>query len=712
MTKRLKPGPLSLFLLTSLTFSGSVFAQYTIQTVAGAGKLPVPGEGISATALRLVQPAAMSADGAGTVFILDNYFQAVLRVDRDGSVTRFAGIGEDGFSGDEGPAWEARLRNPGGVLATPSGELYIADSSNGRVRKVNAEGIITTFAGGGPLARSGDGGPAVSAGIGNPYGLAVDDQGNLYFSDTFNHVVRKVSAADGTIITVAGSGVLGFSGDNGPATEARLQRPLGIAVDRSGNLYIADSQNNRIRRVAAATGIITTIAGMSQAGFNGDNGPAVNAILNAPAGVAVADDGSVYIADTSNGRIRQIRNGTITTIAGGGGNTSVDPVAAIRASLGAVNSVALDGQGNLLIAETGFKRLRTLRLEDGMLQLFAGAAWVDSPGDGAEATSGILLSPVGVAVGADGTMFIADQLDHRVRAVDPSGVISTYAGNGGLTNSGDGEAAISVPVGQPSGLAIDSLGYFYVSTPSRIRRIAPLADGGGITTYAGGPTTGFGGDEGPAVSARVFFPQGLAFDGEDNLYIADTSNHRIRKVIRSTGVIVTIAGTGTAGFSGDDGPAIRANLSSPRGVAVDRDGNVYIADSSNNRVRKVDTSGIITTIAGTGVVGASPDGTIATEARINTPVGILFDLAGNLLIGHGGSGRVQRILAENGTVESIAGRNAIGFSGDGGAANDALLNFPSQLAITPDGKIYLADRLNFRVRVLVPEMVPEAPVEE
>jgi sugar lactone lactonase YvrE len=706
MQNPLKSGPLSLLLL-ALTAAGSAFAQYTIQTVAGAGKLPVPGEGISATAVRLVQPAAISSDGAGTAFIVDNYFQAVLRVDRDGSVLRYVGTGEDGFSGDDGPAWEARLRNPAGVLATPSGELYIADASNGRVRKVDAAGIITTFAGGGPLARSGDGGPALSAGIGNPNTLAMDAQGNLYFSDTFNHIVRKVSAADGTISTVAGSAVLGFAGDNGPATEARLQRPTGIAVDRAGNLYIADTQNNRIRRVAAATGIITTIAGSSQAGFNGDNGPAVNAILNAPTSVAVAADGTIYLADTSNGRVRQIRNGTITTVAGGGGNTSVEPVAATRASLGAVNALTLDGLGNLLIAESGFKRLRTMSLEDGMLRLFAGAAWVDSPGDGAEATSAILVSPVGVAVGGDGTVFIADQIDHRVRAVDPNGVISTYAGNGNLTNSGDGEAAISVPVGQPSGLAIDSLGYLYVSTPSRIRRVAPLSDGGGITTYAGGATTGFGGDEGPAVSARLFFPQGLAFDAEDNLYIADTTNHRIRKVIRSTGVIVTVAGTGTAGFSGDDGPAIRATLSSPRGVAVDRDGNVYIADSSNNRIRKVDTSGIITTIVGTGVVGFSPDGTAAAETRINTPIGILFDLSGNLVFSHGGSGRIQRIRVDTGTVENIAGRAAIGFSGDGGAASDALLNFPNQLAITPDGKIFVADRLNYRVRVLTPEAPPE-----
>lgn len=696
-----------LSLLLPLALLGQT--RYNIQTIAGTGKLPVPPDGITSSELRLVQPTAVSSDGAGSLYILDLYLQAVLKIGPDGVVTRFAGTGEDGFSGDDGPATEARFRNPTAILATPSGELYVSDSSNGRIRKVAADGTITTIAGTGALARSGDGGPAKSAAIGNPRGLVLDSEGNLYFSDSFNHVVRRIAAADQVITTVAGSGQLGFAGDGGAATSARLQTPLGLAIDATGNLFIADSQNQRIRRVDAATGVITTFAGSGQTGFNGDNGPAANAWLFAPSDVLIdPDTQDLYIADTSNGRLRKVGAGAgvITTIAGGGPNGSTDEGPAIRASLGALNGLTMDGNHNLITAEVSNKRLRSIHIESGTIRLIAGIPWTESPGDGLPAADGgILLVPVGVGVDASGQVFIADQLDHRVRAVDPAtGVISTLAGNGTPTSAGDGGAAVAAGVAQPSGIAVDSLGHVYVSTPTRIRRIRPLAEGGGITTYAGSATTGFAGDEGPANAARISFPQGMAFDAEDNLYIADTSNHRIRKISRSTGIITTIAGNGTAAFAGDNGPALRASLSSPRGVAVDTSGNVYIADSNNHRIRKVDiTTGIITTIAGAGVLGAGPDAVAATESRLNTPVGIVVDASGNILIGHGGSGQIRRIDGETGIISTIAGTATLGFLGDGGPAIQARLNFPAQLVVGADGRIYLADRMNYRVRVLTAE---------
>ncbi len=696
-----------LFFLLPLALLGQ--PRYTIQTVAGTGKLSLPPDGVTSSELRLVQPTAVSSDGAGSLYILDLYLQAVLKIGPDGVVTRFAGTGEDGFSGDNGPATEARFRNPTAILATASGDLYVSDASNGRIRKVAADGTITTIAGSGALARSGDGGPAKSAAIGNPRGLVLDSEGNLYFSDTFNHVVRRISAYDQVITTVAGNGQLGFAGDNGPATSARLQTPLGLAIDAAGNLFIADSQNHRIRRVDAASGVITTFAGSGQTGFSGDNGPAINAWLFAPSDVLIdPDTQNLLIADTSNGRVRRVAasTGLITTIAGGGTNGSTDEGPAIRASLGALNGLTIDGDHKLITAETSNKRLRSIHLESGTIRLAAGIPWTESPGDGLPATDGgILLVPVGVGVDANGQVFVADQLDHRIRVIDPaSGAITTLAGNGTATSTGDGGAAVSAGVAQPSGIAVDSLGHVYVSTPTRIRRIRPLAEGGGITTYAGSATTGFAGDEGPANAARISFPQGMAFDAEDNLYIADTSNHRIRKVIRATGVITTVAGNGTAAFAGDNGPALRASLSSPRGIAVDTSGNLYIADSNNHRVRKVDaTTGVITTIAGTGVLGAGPDGVAATESRLNTPVGIVLDAAGNILIGHGGSGQVRRVNGATGVISTIAGTPTLGFLGDGGPANQARLNFPAQMVMGSDGRVYLADRMNYRVRVLIPE---------
>jgi trimeric autotransporter adhesin len=700
----LKPVP-SILLLASTSV---ILAQYNIQTIAGAGKLPVPGDGISAISeLRLVQPTAIGSDRAGTVYIVDPYFQAILRVAPDGSVTRLAGTGEDGFSGDGGPATEARFRNPSAVLGTASGDVYVSDASNGRIRRIDADGNISTFAGTGALARAGDGGPAANAAIGNPNGMALDSSGNFYFSDPFNHVVRRIDGQTGIITTVAGSGTVGFSGDNGPATSARLQRPLGITLDASGNLFIADSANNRIRRVDAASGIITTVAGTSQTGFSGDNGPAVNAWLFAPNDVKSdpSGNGDLYIADGSNGRIRRIRNGVITTVAGGGATAAVTPpLLGTRAALGAVSGLVFLDEGNLVTAETGAKRLRALQVSDGELRLFAGQAWEEAPGDGLPGTSGSLLAPMGVAVDSStGSVFIADLLDHRVRVLDSEGIIRTYAGNGTLAATTDGGSATGTSVSQPQGLAIDSLGHLYISTPSRIRRVTPLSEGGGITTYAGTSTVGFGGDEGPAIAARVNFPQCLVFDADDNLYFADTTNHRVRKVIRATGVIVTVAGNGTNGYSGDDGPAVEASLSSPRGVALDAEGNLYISDSLNHRVRKVEAAtGIIRTIAGTGVLGAGPNDVPALESRLNTPAGIAFDPQGNLVVAHGGSGQIRKIAMDTGIISTIAGVPAPSYGGDGGPATAAGLNFPSQIAITPDGRIFVADRMNARVRLLTP----------
>jgi sugar lactone lactonase YvrE len=386
-----------------------------------------------------------------------------------GTITTVAG---NGSSGDGGPAIDASLSFPQGVVVDAAGNLYIADINNHRVRKVSVSGTITTVAGNGTPGFSGDGGPATNAGLPEPYGVAVDAAGNLYIVDINNHRVRKVSVS-GTITTVAGNGTPGFSGDGGPATNARLAYPTGVAVDAAGNLYIADRLNSRVRKVSTS-GTITTVAGDGSAGFSGDGGPATNAQLAGPYGVAVDAAGNLYIADFQNSRVRKVStSGTITTVAGDG--------------------------------SFGFS------------------------GDGGPATNAQLAGPNGVAVDAAGNLYIADINNHRVRKVSTSGTITTVAGNG---------------------------------------------------------TPGFSGDGGPATNARLRPPTGVAVDAAGNLYIADIFNQRVRKVSTS-GTITTVAGTGIYGFSGDGGPATNARLAYPSGVAVDAAGNLYIADQNNHRVRKV-----------------------------------------------------------------------------------------------------------------------------
>ncbi len=287
----------------------------TITAVAGTGVEGYTGDGGPATDARLCCPTGVTVDGAGNLFIVDGYNQRIRKVDTTGAITTVAGIGVEGFSGDGGPAIEAQLANPTGVAVDAAGNLFIADSRNQRIRRVDAAGIISTFAGGGDA--SGPGGPAVQARLGYPSGVAVDAAGNLYIAVITNSTIRRV-APSGTIATIAGVGRWGFTGDGGPAAQAHLHAPSDVAVDTDGNLFIADENNHRIRRVDPS-GAISTIAGTGEQGFAGDGGPAVQAKLYFPRGVAVDASGNVYIADHGNHRIRRVdASGTITTIAGTG----------------------------------------------------------------------------------------------------------------------------------------------------------------------------------------------------------------------------------------------------------------------------------------------------------------------------------------------------------------------------------------------------------
>ena len=335
-----------------------------------------------------------------------------------------------------------------------------------------ANGIIDTIAGTGTAGGGGDGGPAVLGQLREPRTLAVDASGNVYVADTYNHSIRKIDTA-GVITTVAGTGTPGYSGDGGPATAAMMETPHSVALDAAGNLYIADSPNQRIRKVDHA-GVITTVAGSGMTGFSGDGGAATAAKLNHPKGIEIGADGLLYIADSLNHRIRRVdASGVITTVAGTG--------------------------------VAGFS------------------------GDGGPATAAKLNRPRNVVFDASGVLWIADDLNHRVRKVSAGGLITTYAGTGVAGFSGDGGPATAAQFNQVRDIALDGAGNLYVADEmnSRIRRIDP---GGTITTYAGTGVRGFSGDDGPATSAMLSHPRGVAVGPDGLLVLADTFNHRIRKV--------------------------------------------------------------------------------------------------------------------------------------------------------------------------------------
>jgi uncharacterized protein (TIGR03437 family) len=672
-------------LLASVVSRSGSGQTYIMSTFAG-GALPVNIPGTSASLGSA--PQYVAADHAGNVYFANQ--NSVLRLDATlGVLTLVAGNGTPGFSGDNGPATSAQLANPQGVAVDSAGNLYIADTNNQCIREV-ANGVIATVAGSGTPGYTGDNGLATSAQLNGPTAVAVDSAGNLYIADTNNQCIRKV--ANGLITTVAGNGTRGYRGDNGPATSAQLNNPYGLAVDAAGNLYIADSSNNRIRKVSG--GLIATVAGNGTPGFSGDNGPAIGAQLGYPQGVAVDSAGNLYIADAGNNRIRKVANLSIATVAGTGTlGFSGDAGLATKAQLNNPDGVAVDSAGNLYLADTFNNRIR--KVSNAVIATVAGNGTLGFSGDNGPAASAQLAYPWGVAVDSVGNLYIADYGNNRVRKVS-GGAITTVAGNGTLGFSGDNGPATSAQFYAPAGLAVDSLGNLYIADygNNRIRKVS----GGLVTTVAGGGASL--GDNGPATSAQLNLPYGIAVDSTGNLYVADWGNNRIRKI--SNGVITTVAGTGTRGFSGDNGPAIDAQLANPEGVAVDSAGNLYIADFGNSSIRKV-SAGVITTVAGNGTPGFSGDKGPATSAQLHLPYGVAVDSAGNVYIGDSGNNRVREV--SKGVITTVAGNGTFGFSGDGGPPTSAQLANPYGVAMDFAGNLYIGDTGNNRIRISAPPPV-------
>ena len=344
----------------------------TISTVAGDGFRSEKGEGrfngdgASASSASLNFPSSVFKDASGNLYIADLWNRRIRKVDESGIISTVAGNGLSGFSGDGGPATLASLSVPSDVFIDRSGNLYIVEPTLDRIRRVDESGIISTVAGNGLSGFSGDGGPATLASLSSPGAIFVDGSGNLYIADSGNNRIRKVGASSGIIITVAGSGEADFSGDGGPATRASLFYPTGVFLDRIGNMYISDGDNHRVRKVDASTGIINTVAGDGEHGFSGDGGPATRAQIGFVSGVFVDDAGNLFIAATTNHRIRKVDvTGKITTVAGDGfkaetgyGRFSGDGDLATRASLSYPRQVFVDKSGDLYIPDEDNHRIR------------------------------------------------------------------------------------------------------------------------------------------------------------------------------------------------------------------------------------------------------------------------------------------------------------------------------------------------------------------
>ncbi|MFA6109322.1 MAG: choice-of-anchor D domain-containing protein [Candidatus Latescibacterota bacterium] len=638
-------------------------------------------------------------------------------------------------------ATQAILTSPGDVALCPDGSLYIADTGSNRIRRVDGPtGVISTVAGNGNAGYAGDGGPATDATLCRPQALALDVNGDLYVADTGNHRIRMISAATGRITTIAGNGQEAYAGDGGPALQASLYNPYDIALDPARNLYVLEPNINRVRKVDLTAGTIRTVAGNGTSGYSGDGGQAISASLGVPWGIAVGSDGSLYISDTDNRRIRRVdaASGIITTVVGNGdygyslagnegahtgiGNptsiavahdggilyqdgNSIHRVSALDGVLEDVASgrsaaaIALDTAGNAYLASRADDQIYRVDATTGEVSGIAGGAL----GDGGLASCASLKLAFGscVAIDDSGDLYIADTGHQRVRRVSAATqIISTVAGNGSAGYSGDGGPATRASLSGPIGLAVDASGNLYIGD-SNNRRIRKVDHATGTISTIGGNGLGddsgtIDGEERSALDVSMN-PGDLATDPQGNVYLAD--GLRIRRIDHVTGAVSDAAGSGLWGYSGDGGPALRARFRGLYGIALDFDENLLIADSNGNyRVRRVDAAtGTISTIAGNGEWNDSGDGQLATSASLKCPSDVGADGQGNVYVSDGRAYRIRRIEAASLTISTIAGDGTEGLSGDGGPADRAHID-PWSIAVSVQGDVYVAEPDNNRVR--------------
>jgi sugar lactone lactonase YvrE len=714
------------FFLTKTNFSR---CQQIISTVAG-GAVHYGDNGAASSAT--MQPLGCSVDAQGNIYFIDEFDQSVRKIDvSSGIIKTVAGNGTSGFSGDSGPAVNAQLNNPTKVAFDANGNLYIADQGNHRVRKVSAStGNISTIAGNGLIGICGDGGAATNACL-NPISIAVSANGDVYIAGAQYNTIRVVSANSGLISTIAGTGGTGYSGDNGQATSAKLDYPSDVALDGLGNLYIADNFNGTIRGVNLSTGIITTIAGKGVTGVSsGDGALATSASLGFISNLAVDQNGNILVVDVSNYNVRKITlsNGIISTVAGNGtAGFGGDGGAATSASLnfnnGAQSGISVDSHGNIFICDIYNKRIRKIDSSSGTITTVAGNGVVGYVGENIQATQSQLFSPHGVLIDSNGNLYVDNNANYRIIKIDAgTGLAHTIIGNGKEGYSGDGNSAtnsqIDLTLGEYSiatafQMALDGSDNLFFTDVNNNRLRMLNSSTGVIATVAGNGTSTYAGENVPATSMGFTRISGIVLDSLGNYYIADAKNHRVYFVKVTTGMIQTVAGNGTAGNTGDNGSATNAELDYPMGLALDRHGNLFICDLNSAVIRKVNSSGIITTVAGSGYGGLTGDGGLATSARI-TPEAVVVAANGDFYIADFFNGRIRKVTYSTGIITTMAGLPSNlgvgGFSGDGGPALNAELNGPHGLALDGHGNLYFADEYNNVIRKITNINLPNQTI--
>jgi sugar lactone lactonase YvrE len=741
--------PIAVTALVGTVFGGDASALYRIDTFAGRGY----GDGGPAIAASVISPADATVDSAGRVYFSDRGEQLVRRVDPDGKITTVAGNGSPGFAGDGGPATLANLHDPDGIALDPTEQfLFIVDNGGSRVRRVDlAAGTIVTFAGTGdpagpfipndPTHGIGDGGPAIFATLNQPIGVVVGANGDVYVSErdeghpagaTHYPRIRRVDHSTGIITLFAGGLPEGYNGEGKPALQTELADPIGMVFDAAGTLYFGELGNSRIRKIGT-DGLVTTVAGNGSypepndsalVPFN-DGVPATQASLHRPVRLALVPRGcgtstpcEVYFGDSGHHCVRKVDlQGIVTTVVSAPPNsTTAPPIGdsgdggpALAARL--TTPAAVLGPGNtVLVIDDLANRVRLYDPAAGTIDAFAGTGEGGYGGDLGPAARALLNRPSGLAADAAGDVFVTEHDNHIVRriAADANHTITTFAGNLQAGGGPNDVAATDTAFEQPTGVTFTPAGDLLVTDAgsetdgNAVRRI----DGAGIIhAFAGTGVPGLDGDGGPAPAAMLQTPLRSAVAPNGDVYIADFNNDRIRLVSAASGTITTFA----------------AGLHQPAGLVVAGDGSLYVADFAVERIVRIDAAGVVHPFAGTGVETGTIDGPggntaddvgdggPASGATFSDPTGLALDLDGSLLVADQGNSRIRRIavagggqLSPDSIITTIAGDGRPTFGGDGGNALRASLNRPTEALALPDGRILIADRANERVRVLTP----------